>query len=265
MTTLPNVKTCSVDGCDKPMLSKGFCNAHYLRHRKGQPLDIPVKSRTYHESCSVPGCDAPHRAKGFCYNHYTRKIRGYDLDKPVRKIAPERGCSVDGCERSHFAKGFCALHWDRNRKNTKLDAPVRRLNRSSRFEDVTWWMNQEGYVVGRWQGRNVLQHRVVWERHHGRALHPFENIHHINGRRDDNRIENLELWTKAQPCGQRPEDLVAWVVENYPDLIQQHMKGKSNDKPAGARRATGSNNNNRRPTSRPDASRRPSSRAVRSR
>lgn len=98
------------------------------------------------------------------------------------------GCSVQGCEKPHAARGFCNTHWRIWRRNG--DPQVHRRNANGEGS-----VTKAGYVVVFHDGKPQRLHRLVMEQHLGRKLLPWpqETVHHINGDRSDNRIENLEL------------------------------------------------------------------------
>jgi len=59
----------------------------------------------------------------------------------------------------------------------------------------------------------IGEHRHIMAGYLGRPLNKFENVHHKNGNRQDNRIKNLELWNKMQPAGQRVKDKIKYAKE----------------------------------------------------
>lgn len=66
----------------------------------------------------------------------------------------------------------------------------------------------------------ILEHRLVMEGKIGRYLLRCETVHHINGKKTDNRAENLELWTKDHGAGIRVKDLIRLYKTEIEEELQ---------------------------------------------
>lgn len=163
------------------------------RHLKRLGIHNRTKSGPRSAECAICG-DIVFRGR-LCRKHY-REV-----------LSRNKGCcNVMDCTSLQIAKGMCSLHYQRA------------INGHPLIRDVACWLNTQGYICeyipnhmqANSDGR-VLQHRKVMSEYVGRRLESFETVHHKNGDKMDNSIDNLELWSGIHPSGQRVEDLIEFA------------------------------------------------------
>lgn len=128
--------------------------------------------------CEVEGCERKHAAKGLCLMHYKRLRNRGTTDEFVYPPKP----TCHHCEREAIARGLCPKHW----KQWRLTGDP--LHADKRREGDTYL--SRGYPILR--GRSAMpEHRAIT------AAQPGEVVHHIDGDRANNAVENLAVLASA--------------------------------------------------------------------
>ena len=165
--------------------------------------------------CVIEKCPNKTYCKQMCKKHYTRCYKygnAYVVNKSGMKkgtILSNKICKVEGCGRRHDSRGWCTKHyhnWRRRGGDPSVDMRSHRKHKPLNYYVTSSKGSKENRI-------RIRQHRAVMAEHLGRELESFEVVHHKNGIRYDNRIENLELWVRGHPTSQRTEDLLIWAHE----------------------------------------------------
>jgi hypothetical protein len=181
--------------------------------------------------CSVEICDRSAQFRGLCSGHYARLLRSGDLRAAIPLRRFNLICSVRGCKRHASARGWCDRHYARWRRHGDPLAGGRgwtlpngrRPNGSGAIDPSGYKMI---YLPDHPNARRtgyILEHRLVMSRYLGRPLRKGEMVHHKNGKRQDNRLINLELCLRRQPPSQRVADLVEWAAELLAEYAPERL------------------------------------------
>ena len=195
--------TCANHGCDKEIITTRKRHIYCCRE-----CSVQGAYKLQHGLKKEQKCDNTECSKTFI--PYRRNTQKYCSEKCAnhqnskKRIVHIFQCAICNSQYEAFKQG-------KNTKKTCSKQCQRVYLRKLKPPKVC--KNPQGYLSILDNGKRKLQHRIVMEQHIGRKLLKHENVHHKNGIRDDNRIENLELWNTSQPCGQRIKDKIDFAAE----------------------------------------------------
>jgi transposase-like protein len=125
-------------------------------------------------------------------NQYTAEEREAMVAAYRREGSVARAAKALGCSPTTVADACAEAGLERDGREQRIP-PSGTSPNWRRRTTTAGYIVLDGWVPG-WRRNHVIyEHRLVMEEHLGRALTSRETVHHKNGIRADNRIENLEL------------------------------------------------------------------------
>lgn len=231
--------TCSVRGCCEPHSAKTYCERHYYlvkrtgstegaNRRKGQGslneegyLQLQIQGRSVLEHRYVMEEKLGRRLESHETVHHLNGERADNRPENLELWSSYQPAGQRVEDKLQWATAIIALYGSlRDFDGTDISELPGYSKGHGHFT------NNAGYRIIRVAGRAVLEHRLVMSNHLGRPLYNHENVHHKNGDRLDNRLENLELWSRSQPTGQRVTDKLLWAVQllRFYERTHEHRK-----------------------------------------
>lgn len=186
------MKACSKPDCDCPVASRGLCHKHYNAARKAGTLPKRMASRRYTQDENGQWWYVRPSGRSRCVVVKCMSC-GADVPRALRDAERIKNSFCPNCPRT----GQNHNAW----RGGRQVAPGGYI-----YE----WSPSHPRAI---KSGYVLEHVLVLEEYLGRYLLPHETVHHKNGVRNDNRLDNLELWSKSHPAGQRVQDKVEWAKE----------------------------------------------------
>lgn len=218
--------TCSVDGCEKPRGFGSFCRAHAWRlNNQGSVGDAVVRAPRGDQKNRKKRQPALHFKCEQCSKEfYCSPSIAAGKTGEIRRKYCSRACRVAAVGKTvAFNCGHCGKEMIRKRKPGRggIDysqkhcsvACARAATREALYRGAKTLHHTGYFYIRTPDGRRMLEHRYVMEGAIGRPPHPHETVHHKNGIRTDNRIENLVLFSGKHGKGQDIRDLADWAIQ----------------------------------------------------